>query len=72
MPHDLLTVPEACKLTRWVPSTLYSKVSRRQIPFVKLGRSIRFRRSELLKLMQDVPARHGLEPNDALAGGDGG
>ncbi len=71
MPYDLLTVPEACDLTRWTKATLYTKVSRKQIPHVKLGRSIRFRRADLLKLFKDVPPRPTLRIPDAPANGEG-
>ncbi len=54
-PSDLLTIDEAAEFTRWTKATLYSKVSRRQIPSVRLGRSIRFRRRDLLNLLRDVP-----------------
>ncbi len=57
MPYELLTVKEAAELTRWSPATIYSKKCRGELPYTRVGRrSLRFRRSELLKLMRDYPA----------------
>jgi excisionase family DNA binding protein len=57
MDRDLLTVDEASALTGWTKSTIYSKLSRREITKVKLGpRSVRIRRSALQALMHEVPA----------------
>jgi len=50
---NLLTVQEAADFLRWAVPTLYSYASRRKIPFIKLGyKSLRFRRSDLEKLIQ--------------------
>ena len=67
--QDFLTVQEACALTKWTRATLYSKISRRQIPHLKLGRSIRFRRSDLVKLFREVPALRPLRPAGEEGGG---
>ena len=49
----LFTVQEAADFLRWSVPTLYSYASRRKIPFIKLGqKSLRFRRSDLEKLIQ--------------------
>ena len=53
---DLLTIPELCDLLRITKSTAYTWVSRRKIPHLKLGRSVRFRRADALKLFREVPA----------------
>lgn len=50
--NDLLTVSEAAALLRWSPATIYTKASRRQLPTVKVGRSLRFRRADLEKIVK--------------------
>lgn len=49
----LLTVREAAKYLGTTEKTLYTKVWRREIPFVKLGRSLRFDIRELDKLIEE-------------------
>ena len=46
MDSELLTVPEAAALLRLRVSTLRAWVCQRKIPFVKLGRLVRIRRSD--------------------------
>jgi excisionase family DNA binding protein len=55
---DLLTVPEAAELLRLKPSTIRAWICQRKIPFVKLGRLVRIRRSDVEALIADgtVPA----------------
>jgi excisionase family DNA binding protein len=48
----LLTVDQVARLTGWRPATIRQKVWRRELPFVKLGRSVRFRESEIQKLIE--------------------
>ena len=56
---DLLTVTEAASLIRLKPSTVRAWVLRRRIPYVKVGRRVLFRRSDLEALITSsvVPAR---------------
>ena len=54
--HTLLTIPEFCDLTRCSKATVYTWISRRKIPHLKLGRSVRIRRADALKLFREVPA----------------
>jgi excisionase family DNA binding protein len=58
MDSDLLTVPEAAALLRLKPSTIRAWTSHRRIPFVKLGRLVRIRRSDVEALIAEsvVPA----------------
>ena len=49
---DLYTPAEAAQYLRWTLSTVYSAASRRKIPSVKIGRSLRFRRADLEKLVK--------------------
>jgi excisionase family DNA binding protein len=54
----LLTVPQAAEYLGTTPATLYTKVWRREIPFIKLGRSIRFDvrdLDELIEMSRVVP-----------------
>ena len=46
MDSELLTVPEAAALLRLKPSTIRAWVCQRKIPFVKLGRLVRIKRSD--------------------------
>jgi excisionase family DNA binding protein len=43
---DLLTVPETAALLRLKPSTIRAWTCQRRIPFVKVGRLVRIRRSD--------------------------
>ena len=42
LPPKLLTVKEVSAITGLAPDTIYKMVSQRRIPFVKLGRLIKF------------------------------
>ena len=63
--NALLTLPEAASLLRLKTSTLRAWVLRRRIPYVKVGRLVRLRRSDVESLISRslVPAR--LEHADA-------
>jgi excisionase family DNA binding protein len=52
---EVLKYAGAAKLTSFAPQTLRKFVSQRLngIPFIKIGRSVRFRRSQLEKWMAD-------------------
>lgn len=54
----LLTVEEVSRLTGWRPATIRQKVWRREIPYVKLGRSVRFKEAEISRLIEgsSIPA----------------
>ena len=56
---ELLTLPEASVLLRLRVSTLRAWVLRRRIPYVKVGRLVRLRRSDVESLISNslVPAR---------------
>lgn len=47
----LMTPREAAEFLRWSVSTLYTYASKRRLPSFKVGRSLRFRRSDLEKLV---------------------
>lgn len=46
-PERLVTAEEVAAHLGYEKGTIYSKVSRGEIPFVKLGHSVRFRLSEI-------------------------
>ena len=48
----LLTVKQAARLLGTTPASLYSMVWRREVPFVKLGRSLRFDVEDLNALIE--------------------
>lgn len=50
----LLNVREAAKFLGTTPKTLYSMVWRRQIVFVKIGRSLRFDLQDLERMIQEA------------------
>lgn len=51
---DLLTTPEAAKLIRAEPGTLevWRTTKRYKLPYVKVGRKVLYRRSDLLKFLE--------------------
>jgi len=49
----LLNVKEAARYLGTTPASLYSMVWRREVPFVKLGRSLRFDVRDLEKLIEE-------------------
>jgi excisionase family DNA binding protein len=48
----LLNVKEAARFLGTTDKTLYSKIWRREIPFVKIGRSVRFDVKDLEALIE--------------------
>ena len=61
MRKGLMTVAEFAEATGWKPATVRMKVWKREIEFVRMGRSIRFRSETAERLIAEntVPA---LEP----------
>lgn len=51
-PQDIIFINELTELTGYKESTVYSKVSRREIPVVSSGRPLTFSRSEILEWMK--------------------
>jgi excisionase family DNA binding protein len=61
----LMTVKQAADYLGTTPATLYTKIWRREIPFIKLGRSVRFDVIDLDQLIaeskvvpQECPPMH--------------
>lgn len=52
---ELLTVDQVAQVTGWKPSTIRQKCWRKEM---KLGKSVRFKESEILRIIEDssVPA----------------
>jgi excisionase family DNA binding protein len=50
-PTPLLTAQEAAAFLRIPIASLYGRVAKRQIPCIKLGRLLRFKRTELNQLL---------------------
>jgi excisionase family DNA binding protein len=50
---DLLTVDETADLLHLSKPTIYSKCSRRELPFMKRGKRIYFSREELVQYLKD-------------------
>jgi len=57
----LLTVDQVAALTGWKPGTIRQKVWRREIDYLKLGRSIRFKEETIKKMVEnsEIPALDG-------------
>ena len=53
----LLNVQEAARLLGTTPKTLYSMAWRREIVFVKIGRSLRFDVRDLEKMIEEAKVR---------------
>jgi excisionase family DNA binding protein len=56
----LMTIKQAAEYLGTTPATLYTKIWRREIPFIKLGRSVRFDVRDLDELIADSK----VEPRD--------
>jgi excisionase family DNA binding protein len=52
MDSELLTVPETAALLRLKPSTIRAWVCQKRIPYVKLGRLVRIKRSDAEALIE--------------------
>jgi excisionase family DNA binding protein len=57
--QGLLNVEQFAMVTGWSPATVRMKVWRREIEFVRMGRSIRFRPEIVQRLIEEntVPAQ---------------
>ena len=52
-PEQLLTIQEAAEFLSLAVPTMYSKVSKREIPCMKRGKRLYFSRTELLEYLKD-------------------
>jgi excisionase family DNA binding protein len=66
----LLKPTEAADYLGLTLATIYTKASRRQLPTVKVGRSLRFRRADLEKIVR-AGLRPALRPLHDAVDGDG-
>ena len=56
---EYLTAEEVAALFRWRVATVYLYASQRKLPSVKVGRSLRFRRRDLERLIEERPVPEG-------------
>lgn len=49
---ELLTINGACDFLGYKKSTIYNKIHKREIPFIKMGHLVRFDKAELVKYLQ--------------------
>ena len=68
---ELMTPKEAADFLRWSLPTIYTYASRRRLPCVKIGRSLRFRRRDLEKIVK-AGLRPALRPYRSADDGEGG
>lgn len=61
----LLTIEEAAKLLSLKVSRLRTAVFRREIPFIKIGRLVRFKEDTLHKWMDDMTRKTLAEEEDS-------
>ena len=54
----LLTVEDVASWTGWKPSTIRNKCWRKELPYLKLGRNVRFKQDVIEALIEasEVPA----------------
>lgn len=52
-PEDLLTIQKAAKFLSLTVPTMYSKVSKNELPFMKRGKRLYFSRTELLEYLKE-------------------
>ena len=50
---DVLTVLQTAKFLSLCPQTIYSLISKREIPFMKRGKRVYFSKDELIKYLKD-------------------
>jgi excisionase family DNA binding protein len=65
---NLLNVEEFAAAMGWKPSTVYQKVWRREVEFVRIGRSIRFKPETADRLIEagTMPALEGQDAEMAV------
>lgn len=52
-PEQLLTIQETAEFLSLTVPTIYSKVSKRELPFMKRGKRLYFSRTELMEYLKD-------------------
>lgn len=58
----LLTPQQVASYLGWSVATVYTQANKRKLPFVKVGRSLRFRRSDIEALLIVHPALDEVRP----------
>ena len=64
---DVMTVSEVARYLRVNPQTVYRKAKAGQLPAVRIGRAIRFRRSELEDWLKGLSSNSNKEPHSVHA-----
>jgi len=59
---DILTVEELAELVRVKPVTIYRLVRRDEIPHFRVGRTIRFRRDDVERIVDTSARQHRKKP----------
>ncbi len=57
VPEGLMTVDELASYLSISTGTIYNRVSKGEIPFVKVGAAVRFRRSEIDRWVEEQAGR---------------
>lgn len=60
-PEGLMTVDDVADYLKISPGTIYNRVSKGEIPFVKVGAAVRFRRIELDRWVEEQAGRSAAE-----------
>jgi excisionase family DNA binding protein len=55
---ELLTVQDVARVTGWKESSVRQKCWRKELPYYKLGRSVRFKSDDIMRMIEEssVPA----------------
>lgn len=56
----LMTLTEACDFLKIKKSRLRTAVFRREIPFIKIGRLIRFDKNDLIKWLEELKTKNSI------------
>lgn len=56
-PEPLMTADEVAEYLSVSPGTIYNRTSKGEMPFVKVGSSLRFRRSEIDRWVEEQAGR---------------
>ena len=57
----IMTVPEVAEYLKLAKSTVYYMVQRNQIPYLKIGKSVRIRESDLIEWIEEKMIQPKLE-----------
>ena len=52
--EKIYTVPEVAEYLKMSKSKVYDLVKKKKIPFIRIGRNVRIRQSDLMKWLEDM------------------